>query len=197
MAQPRVVSKIRPDATALRALAHPQRLKILGLLRMKGPATATSLAERLGLNSGQTSYHLRQLARHGFIEDDSDRGNARERWWRAAHETTTLPDGDDADAVAAGQAFAQAAVGWQIAQIQRAVERQASLAPEWRRASSMSDYSIPLSASQAAALVERLNGLLQDAMAAAPPLGSDYSEGVQPVTFILHAFPSLSDGEQE
>ena len=79
---------VTPDAAGLKALAHPVRLRMLGMLRIDGPATATSLAARLGLNSGATSYHLRQLADHGFIVDDQERGNGRERWWRAAHAST-------------------------------------------------------------------------------------------------------------
>ena len=61
---------------------------MLGLLRSEGPATATSLARRLDLNSGATSYHLRQLAQHGFVVEDTERGNARDRWWKAAHQAT-------------------------------------------------------------------------------------------------------------
>ena len=61
---------------------------MLGILRTEGPTTATALAQRLGLNTGATSYHLRQLAQHGFIVDDEERGNGRERWWRAAHAST-------------------------------------------------------------------------------------------------------------
>lgn len=48
-----------------------------------GPATATMLAERFGENTASTSYHLRQLARHGFVEEDPGRGAGRERYWRA------------------------------------------------------------------------------------------------------------------
>lgn len=70
------------DASALKAYAHPLRLQIIRLLNDHGPATATTLAERLGESTGQTSYHLRQLARHGLVEDDPDRGSGRERWWR-------------------------------------------------------------------------------------------------------------------
>ena len=60
------------DAGSLRGLAHPVRLRMLGLLRTEGPATATRLAARLGLNSGATSYHLRQLATHGFVVEATD-----------------------------------------------------------------------------------------------------------------------------
>ena len=61
---------------------------MLMLLRLEGPATATQLAQKLKLNTGATSYHLRQLAEHGFIEDDTERGDARDRWWKAAHQST-------------------------------------------------------------------------------------------------------------
>ncbi|AXK31720.1 ArsR family transcriptional regulator [Streptomyces armeniacus] len=71
------------DPESLKALAHPLRLKILRALGTSGPATSTTLAERLGENTGTLSYHLRQLERGGFIEDVPGRTGGRERWWRA------------------------------------------------------------------------------------------------------------------
>ena len=72
-------------------------MRILSSLREEGPATATGLAAR-GESTGTTSYHLRQLATHGFVEDDPDRNVGRERWWRSVHRGTysDLP-GPDAD----------------------------------------------------------------------------------------------------
>ncbi|MFE3906777.1 helix-turn-helix domain-containing protein [Streptomyces sp. NPDC059153] len=78
------------DARTLRGLAHPLRLRLLAALREYGPATASGLADRLGESSGSTSYHLRQLAAYGFVEDDPERGKGRERWWRAAHRGTVF-----------------------------------------------------------------------------------------------------------
>ncbi|MFI6736518.1 ArsR/SmtB family transcription factor [Nonomuraea sp. NPDC050451] len=82
------------DAKGLRALAHPLRVQLVDLLRKHGPSTATRLAERLGVNSGTASYHLRRLGAAGFVEEDTERGNARERWWRSVHRTTRLTDDD-------------------------------------------------------------------------------------------------------
>jgi predicted ArsR family transcriptional regulator len=45
-------------------------MRILGSLREFGPATASALADRLGESSGATSYHLRQLASFGFVEEE-------------------------------------------------------------------------------------------------------------------------------
>jgi DNA-binding transcriptional ArsR family regulator len=79
------------DPAALRALGHPLRQRILRQLRRTGPATSTSLARVLGENTGATSYHLRQLAEHGFVEDVPERGRGRERWWRARSEDLRFP----------------------------------------------------------------------------------------------------------
>ena len=105
------LTSITPDPTALKALSHPVRLRMLGLLRADGPATASSLALRLGLNSGATSYHLRQLHQHGYVVDDTERGNGRDRWWKAAHQATRARAGaGDAAAREASDAFAQCQV---------------------------------------------------------------------------------------
>lgn len=73
----------------------PLRLQIVGSLRLDGPATASILARRLDTDSGQTSHHLRRLERAGFVEDAPDLGKGprgRERWWRAAQDTTSWDD---------------------------------------------------------------------------------------------------------
>src|ERR1700753_3111047 len=93
------------DAKGLRVLAHPARVQLVQLLRRHGPSTATRLAELMGVNSGTASYHLRQLAAAGFVAEDTERGNGRDRWWRAVHRQTVLDDArliaTDGDAAAA------------------------------------------------------------------------------------------------
>ena len=74
----------------LRGLVHPIRLRLLDLLQADGPSTATALAKRIGESSGVTSYHLRVLAEHGFVVEDTERGTGRDRWWRAVHRTTSF-----------------------------------------------------------------------------------------------------------
>ncbi|MEU5697692.1 winged helix-turn-helix domain-containing protein [Streptomyces aurantiacus] len=71
------------DLAALKALAQPRRQRILQHLTVHGPATSATLARALGLNTGATSYHLRELARYGFVEETDAHGQGRERWWRA------------------------------------------------------------------------------------------------------------------
>jgi DNA-binding transcriptional ArsR family regulator len=68
---------------ALKAFAHPLRIAMYSWLSAHGSGTASQVARALGESTGQTSYHLRQLERHGLIEDDPDAPTGgRERWWR-------------------------------------------------------------------------------------------------------------------
>src|SRR5258705_2201542 len=90
MAEPRELRLT--EVGTLRAMAHPLRMRILGSLRVDGPATSAMLARRLDTDSGQTSHHLRQLARYGFVVEAPDLGKGsrgRERWWRAGHGSTS------------------------------------------------------------------------------------------------------------
>ena len=187
----RIVSRVVPGPTALKALAHPARLRMLGMLRIDGPATATQLAVRLGLNSGVTSYHLRQLAQYGFIEE-APHASRRDRWWRASHELTSVPPSEaEGEALDLDMAFNQAALSLQVGQMQQALEEYAELPAEWRKATAADDIIIPMTADQAEALTKRLSDIILEAMRAAPPLGEAASRNPDMVPFyvMLHAFP--------
>jgi DNA-binding MarR family transcriptional regulator len=81
---------ILDDPGRLKALSHPLRRQILRHLSAHGPATSTTIGEVLGVNTGTSSYHLRQLEKHGFIEEIADRSTGRERWWRRAEGPSDL-----------------------------------------------------------------------------------------------------------
>lgn len=158
------VTTITPEPHQLRALAHPVRLRMLGMLRLDGPATATSLAVRLGLNTGATSYHLRQLAQHGFVVDDDSQGNGRERWWKAAHQSTRTvsPPSDDAEAQDQVDAYLQTVATVYTEWLQRAMEERPLLPLPWREAGTFSDYHPRLTPASAEKLVARLDAILSE-----------------------------------
>ena len=141
------------DPQSLKALAHPLRVRLIGLLREEGPSTATRLAERLGQSSGATSYHLRQLAVHGFVaEDDSRTGGGRERWWKAVHRSTLLPRAQIRETPIEGEGFLRAVAEDNYRHIDRFVNEVVTLPPEWDDGSMMSDWILRLTAEQAAEL---------------------------------------------
>jgi DNA-binding transcriptional ArsR family regulator len=154
---------INPSSAGLRALSHPTRLRMLMLLRLEGPATATTLAQRLTLNTGATSYHLRQLAEHGFIEEDAERGDARDRWWKAAHESTlaSLADRSE-DEQEEVEAYLQTVALMYTELLMQASAERVHLPVEWQRACTSSDWHLTLTPARAAELTERLTAVVSE-----------------------------------
>jgi DNA-binding transcriptional ArsR family regulator len=138
--------QVTVDARTLRGLAHPLRLRLLGALRADGPSTATRLAEQFRLTSGATSYHLRQLAAYGFIlEDTEKRGPGRERWWRAAHQSTRLNPADiTEEAGDLTEAYLRSLAAIYTDQLGRALDEWLALPEQWRRVQRLSDFSLRL-----------------------------------------------------
>ena len=83
------------EAGALKALAHPLRVRIFDLLSERGPQTASTLAALVGETSGSMSYHLRALAAHDLIREVEGRGTARERWWERPKGRLDVPGPDE------------------------------------------------------------------------------------------------------
>ena len=139
---------------ALRALAHPLRVQIMNELSDFGPATASSLAERLGESSGSTSYHLRQLAKHRIIVEDAERGTGRERWWRMAPGGVTIGSPETLATPAGREANELISREWQqnnerrlTAFLRRGLDVYGT---EWMQASTLSTSHLELSMEQLA-----------------------------------------------
>jgi DNA-binding transcriptional ArsR family regulator len=168
--------EVRVDATTLRGLAHPLRVRMLGLLREEGPATATTLAERLGQSTGATSYHLRILAQYGFVEDDPERNVGRERWWKAAHATTTIDLESDVPAIEA-EGYLRAVAAQYADRRDRFLDEMASMPAPWLDAFTISDWRLRLTAQEAgelhAALFELMSRYRRDEPDVEAPEGAE------------------------
>ena len=152
------------DVRALRALAHPLRKRLLGLLRLDGPSTATLLGQRVGESSGSTSYHLRQLAAYGFVEELPGHGTGRERWWRARHRMTSW-QAEDVVAQGGGPEVQDEITRLNLAGHARVLSawlaQRAELGEAWTAGASINDYALRLTPDQARALTAELDAVLQ------------------------------------
>src|SRR6478735_5051261 len=72
-------------ARTMRALAHPLRLRLLELVTLRGPLTATQCSALVGESPSSCSFHLRQLAKYGYVEE-AEGGAGRNRPWQATSE---------------------------------------------------------------------------------------------------------------
>ncbi|KZB88073.1 ArsR/SmtB family transcription factor [Amycolatopsis regifaucium] len=149
----------RIDGRLLRALAHPLRVRILELLRADGPATASGLAKRVGESSGTTSWHLRQLAEYGLVTDDVERGNRRDRWWKAVHEGDQLHGKDfldDPELAGPFSAYAHTLIEQRYAAESRFIGELADWADEWIDKVNFHDSSLSLTPDEAVALSDEI-----------------------------------------
>ncbi len=94
------------DARALKALAHPLRVRIYDIVTQHGPQTASTLAEMTGESTGATSYHLRALARYDLLREAEGLGAGRERWWERPRGPVALTN-PEAMKTPAGRAASQ------------------------------------------------------------------------------------------
>ncbi|MEU8262781.1 helix-turn-helix domain-containing protein [Micromonospora sp. NPDC048999] len=184
--------QVRIDHRQVRVLAHPLRTRLLGALRVKGPATATALAELLGTNTGATSYHLRQLAEVGLVVEDPDLGTGRQRFWRAAHDVTNWENTDFDD-----DPDARAAIEWiegdQVRNFVEHAERWFTVrhewSPAWREAFGMGDIFMTIPSARLAALKAEVEQLLERYRDEADP----GELGAEQVQVYFAALPMLAD----
>lgn len=149
------------DPRALRALAHPVRMRLVGLLRTEGPLTATEAAEHVGESPSNCSFHLRQLAKWGLVEPAAG-GKGRERPWQATALFTswqTSPvSGEGADArVALDRVLVQTYVD----RIGDWFDRRPSEPPQWLAVSGVGDWILDVTAGELQALEDAIDRLVE------------------------------------
>ncbi|HEX4814097.1 MAG TPA: helix-turn-helix domain-containing protein [Nonomuraea sp.] len=154
------------DPQVLKAVAHPLRVRLLGLLRTDGPATASELGRKVGESSGSTSYHLRELFKYGFIEEDAERRDGRERRWRSRHRYTSW-DSAEMAATAEGREAVRIMHLRQVEMVGRVMEAfdLADWPKEWVEVSGMSDHLLTLPPAALREFKERAEELLRDVAA--------------------------------
>jgi DNA-binding transcriptional ArsR family regulator len=151
------------DPGAIRALAHAGRYAILERLQSGGPATATECAQVAGLSPSACSYHLRLLARHGFVEEDTSRDDGRERAWRATSTgwwSDIDPDTDPGLAQALDSTIVRVMMASSDEKVLAFVDHDAT-EPVWRDAALFSNSTIVATAPELANISQAIMAILK------------------------------------
>ena len=182
---------------ALKCMAHPARMRLLGALRVGGVQTVGELSAATGEAPGAVSYHLAQLAKVGLVaKAASPDGGKRKSYWKSCHHATNVqPDSADADVI---DAFSRtAALTYQMA-YERFLDVLPTLPQEWAQTCGANDRVLRLTAEETRAMVEDLNVVmhkweqLSDAHRAAAERGTgavaDKETAVEPVAVVQQVF---------
>jgi len=148
------------DPQAIKALAHPMRLDLLELLATTSPATAAQCGRILGVPQANCSFHLRQLAKYGFVEDAGPGDDRRERQWRIVDPRPTIRIDSGGDHLVRRQ-LKDVVVERETAAIRAYADRQQEESPRWRRALGMTTAVASLTPEEAADLRAKWLALLE------------------------------------
>lgn len=175
--------RLELDAASVKAMAHPLRVEILRILQVRKRASVTSLAAETNESTAAVSYHLRQLARHGFVEPFDDDGTdsqphgrgRKQRWWRMAvdeiHSSGFEMLNNPATAEAARFLMRESAT-----QMARDLAHWWATATEWpaawQRAHTSTNSNLELNATQTRALADEINAVVAKYQQTAPGRGA-------------------------
>lgn len=159
MAEPKPLS----DPRVLRAIAHPVRTRVLDELHASGPARAADVARELGIPANQASFHLRQLAKYGLVEEAPEEArDRRDRVWRAAAAAGYTVElrklAEQPGGRAAVEVFRSSKVAW----LHQVVDRSFAMSrEEGRGVFATSDHALKLSDDEAVQLRQELDDVIE------------------------------------
>jgi DNA-binding transcriptional ArsR family regulator len=177
------------DPKMMRALAHPARIAIWSHIGLRGSVTATECAEVAGLSPSACSYHLRTLAKYGFIEEDrASAANGRERPWRARLLALTMDEGPDSSP--AGRVAGRLLVENLRASAEevraRYLDRRSEFPPDWQRASGEMFSVAHVTPDELSELKAKVLAVMEPYIRLDP---AERSPGALPVHILLDMFP--------
>src|SRR5260370_5900498 len=177
------------DVRTLRALAHPVRVALIEALVLDGPMTATEVGERIGESPTTCSFHLRQLAKYGFVEEAGG-GKGRARPWRMTSIgfSIAVPD-DQPEADLAGTVVARMFRERQLDRYRTWLETKGSYPARWRSAAFDSEYLFYLTVEELEQLNEELSAGLYERMRERLADPSKRPPGSLPVEMLMFSYP--------
>jgi predicted ArsR family transcriptional regulator len=151
------------DPKAMRALAHPLRMELIEAIGRSdtGTLTATQASDLLGESPANCAFHLRTLAKYGFVEEAGG-GRGRERPWRLRFRGLELaPPWQDEETRLAAGAAASIWIGRWMERARELLMRAVGYPAEWQEAAIASESAVYLTAREAKELSEAVGGLLE------------------------------------
>jgi predicted ArsR family transcriptional regulator len=190
-ARPSPVDELRQvsDVRMLKALAHPVRIALIEILSIDGPLTATEAGERIGESPTTCSFHLRQLAKYGFVEEAGG-GKGRSRPWRVPDQGLNVStEFDDPEAAVAAGLVAQLWRESQLRRLEHWRDSRSNYPREWRDAATHSESVMWVTAQELEEFNRELLELMMSRFRERRTDPSTRPEGALPVETLLFNYP--------
>ena len=181
------------DPTVMRALAHPVRMALIELFGVHPTLTATQASEALGESPANCAFHLRTLAKYGFVEEAGG-GRGRERPWKASTQSLRIrlrsSDLDSEQARVAAGALEQVWFDRWFARIREVfVNRRWS--SEWEDAAGSSQTLTFLTPEEVRAMRDEISAIVSRHLDERRVDPAQRPAGALPVEIVTFAYPRL------
>ena len=181
------------DESAMRAVSNPTRMRILGLLRVRGAMTVGEIGEAVGVASGSVSYHMRQLERAGLVLQDSTAGaDGRQRWWRSRHAAMS-------PAPLTGTAESDSVVEYKRSVsktyrdvYERFLDNMGTMERPWAEGATNLDTALRLTFDEFTAMTAELETVMRRWLHVSEGRRNREEDGTRDVALIIQAFPWLA-----
>ncbi len=148
------------DPRAMRAITHPVRLALIEALGLEGPLTATRASEVIGESPTTCSFHFRQLAKYGFVEQAAT-GPGRMRSWRLTRVGMRFTDlHDDPGTQIAARALSRTLRERSFGRLQAFYEERSSYPVRWQEVTGSSDFTLHVTPDELRAVDEEVTAIL-------------------------------------
>lgn len=190
--QPTTLPLVEPrrltDPRAMRAVAHPVRIALLEVLGTEGPLTATQAGELIGESPTTCSFHLRQLAKYGFIEEVEGVAGRR-RPWRLIHTGLSFSDvSDDPETRLAATALSRVLHTFYLDRLKEGLALRRDTPTEWQKATGASEFLLYVTVDELKALDEQVEAMVKPF---AERIGNPKTRprGAVPIEMLFFAYP--------
>ena len=176
------------DPRAMRAVAHPVRIALLEVLGTEGPLTATQAGELIGESPTTCSFHLRQLAKYGFIEEVAGVAG-RKRPWRLVHTGLTFSDvSEDPETRLAATALTRVLHEFYLDRLKEGLALRRDTPTEWQKATGASEFLLYVTVEELHELDEQMNALVKPFV---ERIGNPKKrpKGAAPIEVLFFAYP--------
>jgi DNA-binding transcriptional ArsR family regulator len=171
----------------MRALAHPARLEALEILQDQGPMTATELSEHIGESPANTAFHLRTLAKYGFIEDAGG-GTGRARPWKTSTRPLFVKEEElSGETRRAATTMVGALRASMFRRIERWANERAGYPKKWQAAGFEIEFGTYMTADELAKAGKAISGVLGQYKHSS----ADAPKGAQKVMIAAWGFPRV------
>lgn len=161
------------DPATMRALSHPLRIRLLDVLAERGPMTATQISDVVNESPTTCSFHLRSLAKHGFVEEAGG-GKGRNRPWRHIPQGLFIDDAKlDTEGRVAANRFRIEATRRVQAAYEHWLEDRPNYPARWQDVDVRSDWEGPMARDDLKEMSRRVGEVIAEYTAGDRPRGDD------------------------